>query len=339
MLRSCYISDPMCPGCAREGICCWLSISRVSIEVITILPNDVKFEYSPLHEPVATVRPGDRAIVRTVDCFTGRFQTPEGFTEENLRWTHEYLDGVTGPIAVEGVQAGDTIAVTLHTVKPTTAGSVVLSKCEAHSPYDWWEEEFACDGLVIDGDMIDIFGISLPVNPVVGCIAVAPGRESVLSIKQGRYGGNIDCDLVTAGATVLLAAEREGAFVYLGDSKAVLGRGEVCQPPEIGTEIEISVEVLEAINGADLVGPRVVTRDRIASIVSYTSLVEAGRLAFKDLLDWLDGATDMSRPELGVFMASVADLGVCQVSNSLYTAHCEIPRKYVELLNPSLGIS
>ena len=240
---------------------------------------------------------------------------------------------------MEGVQAGDTIAATLHSVKATTVGSVVLSKCEAHSPYDWWAEEFACDGLVIDGDTIDVFGISLPIAPVVGCIAVAPAWESVLSIKQGRYGGNLDCDLIREGATVLLGAEVKGAFLYLGDSKAVLGRGEVCQPPEIGTDVEISVEVVEEIGGADLVGPRLVSEDTVASIVSYTSLAEAGRLAFKDLLDWLDKATDMSRPELGVFMASVADLGVCQVSNSLYTAHCEIPREYTERLDARLGVS
>ena len=306
--------------------------------MLTIPADDIKFDYNPLHEPVATIRPGERAIVSTVDCFTGRFQTPEGFTEENVRWTHQYLDGVTGPIAVEGVRAGDTIAVALHTVKATTVGSVVLSRCEAHSPYDWWEEEFACDGLEIDGDTIDVFGISLPIAPVVGCIAVAPARESVLSVKQGRYGGNLDCDLITEGATVLLAAEVDGAFLYLGDSKAVLGRGEVCQPPEIGTDIEISIEVAEGIDGDQLVGPRLVSELTVASIVSYTSLKEAGRLAFKDMLDWLDRAAGMSRPELGVFMASVADLGVCQVSNSLYTAHCEIPRQYVELLDPSLGI-
>ena len=302
--------------------------------MLTIEPDDLKFDYSALHEPVATLRPGERALVRTVDCFTGRFQTPEGFTEENVRWTHENLDGVTGPIAVEGVRPGQTIAVTLHSVRPNSVGSVVLSTCEAHSPYDWWEEEFACDGLTIDGDTIDVFGIGLPIDPIVGCIAVAPARESVLSIKQGRYGGNLDCDLIREGATVLLAAETEGAFLYLGDSKAVLGRGEVCQPPEIGTDVEISVEIAEGVDGAGLVGPRLVSDDTVASIVSYTSLSEAGRLAFKDLLDWLDGSTDMPRPRLAVYMASVADLGVCQVSNSLYTAHCEMPRRYLDLLNP-----
>lgn len=302
--------------------------------MLTIEPDDLKFDYSALHEPVATLRPGERALVRTVDCFTGRFQTPEGFTEENVRWTHENLDGVTGPIAVEGVEPGQTIAVTLHSVSPNSVGSVVLSTCEAHSPYDWWEEEFACEGLAIDGDTIDVFGISIPIDPIVGCIAVAPARESVLSIKQGRYGGNLDCDLIREGATVLLAAETEGAYLYLGDSKAVLGRGEVCQPPEIGTDVEISVEIVDGIDGARLVGPRLRSDDTVASIVSYTSLTEASRLAFKDLLDWLDGATEMPRPQLAVYMASVADLGVCQVSNSLYTAHCEMPRRYVELLNP-----
>ena len=61
--------------------------------MLTIPPEGIKFDYSPLHEPVATVGLGERAVVRTVDCFTGRFQTPEGFTEENVRWTHENLDG------------------------------------------------------------------------------------------------------------------------------------------------------------------------------------------------------------------------------------------------------
>ena len=42
---------------------------------------------------------------------------------------------------------------------------------------------------------------------------------------------------------------------------------------------------------------------------------------------------------MGVFLASAADVGVCQVSNSLVTAHCEIPREYAELLEPSLGLS
>ena len=105
--------------------------------MLTIPPDDLKFDYSPLQDPVATIRPGERSVVSTVDCFAGKFQTPDGFTEENVRSTYEYLDGVTEPIAVEGVQAGDTIAATLHSVKATTVGSVVLSKCKAHSPYDW----------------------------------------------------------------------------------------------------------------------------------------------------------------------------------------------------------
>ena len=65
-------------------------------------PDDLKFTYSGEHTPIGTVEPGERFVVETEDCFTGRFRRPDGFTPENLAWVLENLDGVTGPVAVAG---------------------------------------------------------------------------------------------------------------------------------------------------------------------------------------------------------------------------------------------
>ena len=96
-------------------------------------PDDLKFFYSADHTPIGTVQPGEQFVVDTEDCFTGRFRTPEGFTPENLAWVIANLDGVTGPIAVEGATPDHVVAITLHEVEITTPGSILQSAL-SHGP-------------------------------------------------------------------------------------------------------------------------------------------------------------------------------------------------------------
>jgi acetamidase/formamidase len=60
-------------------------------------PSDVKTTYSRDHSPVGTVAPGERFVIETVDCFSGRFREPSGYTPENIAWVERNLDAVTGP--------------------------------------------------------------------------------------------------------------------------------------------------------------------------------------------------------------------------------------------------
>jgi acetamidase/formamidase len=70
----------------------------------TFEPTDLKYTYSPGHAAIGTVTAGETFAVITEDGFTGRYDDPANFPEE-AAWVEEHLDGVTGPIAVEG--AGD----------------------------------------------------------------------------------------------------------------------------------------------------------------------------------------------------------------------------------------
>ena len=290
----------------------------------TFLPDDLKFTYSGEHTPIGTVQPGEVFVVETEDCFTRRFRHPDGFTPEALAWVQENLDGVTGPVAVTGATRGDAVAVTLHSVEVTTPGSIAWSTCEATSPANWWGEWYACDGLEVRDGHVHLGDLRIAARPLVGCIATAPDRETVLSKMQGPYGGNMDCNEVREGATVVLPVEVDGAYLYFGDSKARMGDGEVVQAPEVGTRLEVSVEV--APRPPEMAWPRVMSDDQLVTVVSARSIDEGSKLAFAEMLAWCTATSGLSRADTALVLGMIADVGICQVANSLPTARCLVNR-------------
>jgi amidase len=287
--------------------------------------DDLKFTYSPLHEPIGTVQPGERFRLDTEDCFSGRFRNPHDWSAENLRWVLENLDGVTGPIAVEGTSPGNVVEITLHEVIPTTPGSIATSPCDDPSPSDWWSQWNGCGSFpIVDGHVEFSDSIRIPIRPVVGCIATAPDRETVLSKMQGSYGGNMDCNEIRAESTVILPVYVPGAMLYFGDVKAVMGDGEIVQAPEIGTTITASVEV--RARPPEMQWPRVTTPVELVTVVSAPTLDRAVGLAFAELLAWVVASTGMERQQAALLLAMVAHTGVCQIANSMHTSKCTVRR-------------
>ena len=80
--------------------------------------------------------------------------------------------------------------------------------------------------------------IEIPLQPFMGIMAVAPTKESwmISSRPPWRWGGNMDFNKLTVGATLYLPVFHEGARFFTGDSHAVQGDGEVN-----GTAIEASL--------------------------------------------------------------------------------------------------
>jgi amidase len=278
------------------------------------------FTYDGTHQPIGTVDVGEVFEIETIDCWSGLYQY-RAFTARNL-------DGVTGPIFIRGAMPGDVIAVTLHNVEVTTVGSVVVSHCSSPLPACWWGEEFECRSFPIeDGKIIVSESTQIPIHPVVGCIATAPEREVVLSIREGAFGGNVDCAEITTGATVFLPVGRVGALLYMGDCKAIMADGEITQPPEVGTLITASVKVLSKPD--TMQWPRVETDDSLLTVVSGPSLTDACRGAFREMLYWLESDYKMNRQDAAILMAMVSRTGLCQISNTLHTAKCIMPRSWL----------
>jgi amidase len=292
----------------------------------TFPADNLKYVYSAGHDPIGSVRPGERFVVDTSDCFTGRYRDPADFSPESAAWVDANLNPVTGPIRVEGARAGGAVEIYIEDITVTTPGAVVISRCSALSPVDWWhEEEYAVALPVAEGRIWIRDDWSVPVRPLIGCLATAPARETVLSRHEGdAYGGNMDCSAITSGATVILPVEVDGALLYFGDCKAAMGAGEITCSPECGTRV--TAAATPVARPASMHAPRVRTDTHLTTVVSGISLADACRSAFRELKLWLEDEWNVLPDDAAIVMGMAADCGVCQVSNLLHTATCTIAR-------------
>src|SRR5438093_2097437 len=248
------------------------------------LARDAKFAYSPEHASIGTVEPGERFEVESVEGFSGYFRAPADFTPEVYAEAEAHKWAVTGPISVAGARANEAVAVTIHAVDVVTPGVVVYGDYTAADPFEWWDDESACelypvqDGLLRFDDRT-----TLPARPLIGCLAVVPEDGEAHAKLQGRYGGNLDCREIRAGATVILPVAHDGGGLYFGDCKALMGDGEIVGPPEVGAVVTASAA--PRVRPAAMTWPRIETDTSMTTLVPGKPLAWWARQAFREPLE------------------------------------------------------
>jgi amidase len=287
--------------------------------------SDAKYAYSAAHVSIGTVEPGERFEVECVEGFGNSFSSPSDFTPESYAAAELLKWAVTGPISVAGARAGGAVAVTIESVEVLTPGAVVYGSFTAAEPLEWWDDETAAELYPATGGALRFDArTTLPTRPLIGCLAAAPLEGSPHAKLQGRYGGNLDCRDIVAGATVVLPVEHDGAGLYFGDCKALMGDGEIVNPPEVGALVTASA--VPRVRPAAMTWPRIETADSLTTLVSGTPLEWSARQAFRELLEWVVEDTDLPRPQAALLLGMVAHTGICQISNTELTASCTMPR-------------
>lgn len=173
-----------------------------------------------------TIDPGDTVHVevrQVVDGFLTRDATvsdvdPAKFLGHPL----------TGPIAIRGAEPGHVVEVHIESITVDHWGATLILPGAGLLPDDF--DRIALNIWEFDAHVAEFRpGIEIPVEPfcgVMGCTPAAFGLQS--SAPPRRVGGNLDCQQLTAGATLWLPVEVEGAHFSLGDAHAAQGDGEVC---------------------------------------------------------------------------------------------------------------
>ncbi|MDX6600757.1 MAG: amidase [Gaiellales bacterium] len=293
------------------------------------LARDAKFSYSPGHASIGTVQPGEQFEVESVEGFFNSFASASDFTPERYAEAEKLKWAVTGPIGVAGAQAGDAVAVTIHSVEVTTPGVVVYGGYTAEEPLEWWDDESACAVYPAQGGTLRFDErTTLATRPLIGCLAVAPAEGELHAKLQGRFGGNLDCREIRAGATLVLPVAHDGGGLYFGDCKALMGDGEIVGPPEVGALVTASAEPRR--RPASMNWPRLETAESITTLVSGRPLEWSARQAYRELLEWVVEDCEIARPQAALLLAMVAHAGICQISNTDYTAYCVAPRDALE---------
>jgi amidase len=143
--------------------------------------------------------------------------------------TLHYRDGPmagnpsTGPVYVEGIRAGDVIAVTIEELD--VLGHTLLGAGGADTLLPAAMQEAREDFVRIEHGVAQFpGGVTAPVRPMYGCFGVVPSEACP---EPYGHGGNMDIPDVCAGNTVHVRCQRDGAYFACGDGHALQGDGEI----------------------------------------------------------------------------------------------------------------
>ena len=292
--------------------------------------------YDATDKPVLTVRSGDTVVIHTLltNSPTGleKAGVAPGDVEPALR---AVFDGVpagargpgghilTGPVAIEGAEPGDTLEVRIR-------------KIDLAIPYAYNAFRYGAGFLTDDfpyarmkivpldkARMIGRFapGIEVPLHPFFGSMGVAPppafGRYD--SAPPTINGGNMDDKALVAGTTLFLPVYAPGALFQVGDGHAAQGNGEVditaLETSLIGTFQFVLHKHAAARPGAPVppVYPRAETPDAYIAMGFDDDLSNATRKALRNMIDFLVAEKGMSRDDAYMLVSVAGDVAVTEL--------------------------
>jgi acetamidase/formamidase len=284
-------------------------------------PSDrVHYTWDDDHEPALTVQSGDTVVVHTRDVSDDQIG-PDSTADviAGIDWDRVYP--LAGPIAVEGAQPGDTLAVEV---------------LDLHTEGWGWSAIFPGLGLLPDdfGDpylrVFDLTGddarlredIAIPIDPFMGTMGVCPTDASAQPVMPpGNFGGNMDTRQLTRGTTLYLPVHVEGALFSCGDAHAAQGDGEVCvtglESPMYG-ELRLTLQ-----KGRTIPGPQYLTAGPLAPRVADSAwfgttgvgpdLFVGAQDAVRAMIDHLSREYGLTPEDAYVLCSLCADLRISEI--------------------------
>jgi acetamidase/formamidase len=285
--------------------------------------------YDPKAKPVLTVKSGDRVVMHTLitsspDRLEGAGVAPRD-VEQSLRDITAHVTDkgpgghiLTGPIAIEGAEPGDTL-------------EVRIEKVDLAIPYAYNAFRYGAGFLTDDfpyarmkivpldrQKMVANFapGVTIPLHPFFGSMGVAPPPDF------GRYdstaptvmGGNMDNKELVAGTTLFLPVHVPGALFEAGDGHAAQGNGEV-DITALETSLTGTFRFVLHKKG-ELPGPaypRAETPTHYIAMGFDDDLSNATRKALRNMIDYLTAAKGMSRDDAYMLLSAAGDVAVTEL--------------------------
>ena len=277
-------------------------------------PTDYSNEFDPHRLPVLTIWPGDTVHTKTIDS---------GGVDENGITKALYGNPQTGPFFVGTAEPGDTLVIhlkrlrlnrdyadSLDSIVGRAMGTALAAKAtNLGQPIRWKldrERGLASPEKPTEG----LRNLSLPVRPMLGGLAVAPGNGSppISTGDTGRFGGNMDFNEVVEGNTVYLTVQQPGALLYLGDAHALQGDGETSQYAlETSMDVEFTVDV---VKGKSVNTPRVESPTQIMVLGQAGSLDDALRVATSGMVQWLQQDYGLNLSECAQILGSAIHFSI-----------------------------
>jgi acetamidase/formamidase len=237
---------------------------------------------------------------------------------------------LVGPIYVEGAEPGDSIEVRILEVVPRIPYGTVGANPGRGALPDMVPRPWMRVVLLDLGRNAGIFDgkTEVPLAPFNGVMGTCPPDSdgpNVRSGPPGKFGGNLDCKELTAGATLYLPVFQKGALFYTGDCHAAQGDGE------------ITVNAIETANtavfqfilhkGKTLTAPRAENATHYITFGLDPDLDKAMRMAMIETVDFLKEKRSYDFFEAYALASIGVDFRVTQVVDGTLGIHAMIPKR------------
>jgi amidase len=283
------------------------------------VPTTFHRQFSAANAPVLHIWPGDTVHTTTVDA--------AGADEKGVIRS---LGGnpQTGPFYIETAIPGDVLVVRLNRVRLNRDWAIsddgivgrALDPGFAVKMKDGfknvrWRLDRQRGLAMLETPTAHLVNYTVPVRPMLGCVAVAPGFGAAPSPTgdSGRFGGNMDFNEIVEGSTVYLPVMQPGALLYVGDGHAVQGDGELN-----GNALETSMEVeftVEVIANKALMTPRVESPTHIMTVGLGGTLEDALRAATSSLGQWLEQDYNLTPSEIAMVLGTSVEYTISEVAD------------------------
>ncbi|HKZ11019.1 MAG TPA: acetamidase/formamidase family protein [Rhodanobacteraceae bacterium] len=295
-----------------------------------IRKGKVKYALAATESFIAEVKPGETFEVETELNIGGHLITrlDEKLSAKDV--TLPFVNPATGPVRLAGAKPGDMVVVDVLDVGVHGLGFTALWPGIGIFP-DWCrKKEFGIQNrnVVVENGIVHWSDtLKLEAKPMIGVIGVAPVAGGMLTIDNGTHGGNLDIQEVTNGNRVMFPVYHEGAYLYFGDVHALQGDAE-CNGMgaiEIRGHLRLRVDIKPAPQR--MTWPRIETPTHICTVGCARPLDDALRIAFEEMVYWLEEGYGIPGPEAYMLLGQVAEARCTQMVNPKYTYICKVNKK------------
>jgi acetamidase/formamidase len=270
--------------------------------------------------PVLEIDPGEEVTIETWDASGHEVQRTWTRADAGRRQPKPGKGhALTGPIAVRGARAGQTLVVDIREVRPSTWGFTSFGPDRGLLPEDFPHHYLHIWDLTDGQHGRGLTGVSVPLAPFCGVMGVAlaePGSHS--TIPPRRVGGNMDVRQLTAGTTLYLPIEVDNALFSIGDAHGAQGDGEVCIT---AIEMDSTTTLRFSLSDTPVREPQLrLSRPPTTIGGAYhgctahaPDLMLASKNATRYLIEWLSETTGLSADDAYVLASVTAELRISQI--------------------------
>ncbi len=309
------------------------------MSVLSASPETIHWGYfDATQPPVRTVKSGERLTIETVSGAPAHLPPPGFHVPPELLAIHKAFPGapfgphiLTGPVAVDGAEPGDTLEVRIEAVKLRQDwGHNFHKPLGGTLPDDFTDYRLihiALDETTMTGRLP--FGVTVPLNPFFGVMGTAPppawGRCT--SIIPRAFGGNMDNRDLVAGTTLFLPVFVPGALFSCGDGHAAQGDGEV-NVTAIETALEGTFTFILHKN-QPLEAPRAETPTHLITCAFDPDLDRCAEVALRRMITLLVDTTTLTRADAYALLSIAGDLRITQTVNQHKGVHCTLAKSLI----------